>query len=1057
MKQRIIVFILLFLSIKASTQGCFPDTPDTTITLNCSDNCTNLLFKIPDLRNTSEYLVRQIPYAPLPFTDRFANAVEFNSTTFWKGNSYSDVFDLPFDFCFFDSVYNKLVVGANGTVSFDASMANGWCEPLMIRGQVRLPLPNIRYAKAMIAAVMHDLDPGDTARVSPNRKIEFRIEGTAPCRKIVISYFEVPLWPVSIQAACQTRINTHQMVLYEGTGIIDVFIKDAPTCTPSNGGLNMLAIQNWDRDEAYSPRDMNAAPWGTTGMNAAYRFLPSGGTSLLQSTELFVNGRPVANGTVFPGNNGELEVEFANICPSAPLTSYVIKAVYASCSGTGTIELYDTIHVAKTNSLTATATADPAFCTSNTGSVTVTVPAGQGVPPLQYSLNGGAPQTSNVFSNLAAGNYTITITDASVCTDVIQVRVPSINALTVSFDVIPTSCNSATDGRITVNADRALPPVRYSINGGPPQTSNVFTNLAAGSYTIRVTDAAGCVRTSTAVVPAGSGLFSTYTKSDITCAGNGDGSITIDPPLTGAPPFRYSIDGVNYSTNNTFNNLAAGNYIIRIRDNNGCTGQVFVFILEPRPLLAAFTQQGVRCNGGNDGVITVNPSGGTAPYQYSLDGTNYQTANSFSVAANTYTVYVRDNNGCTTSGQVTITQPSVITASSTATNATCDGGADGRITVSVNGGTAPYQYSIEGIIYQSSNVFDVGPGSFIIRIRDTNGCSTITNVTVGLNNNLTLTPLTNATICEGDSVQLNAQSNATTYSWSPAASLSNASVDDPFAFPRRTTDYYLTATLGRCSANDTVTVLVKPAPIPDAGANGDICFGQTYTLRGSGGINYSWSPSTYLNSSTIQNPVVTPDSTIQYSLHVVDANGCKSLQADQVTVNVKPPIKIILPKEIIASQGDQVMLQASSVATNYLWSPTLGLNNPFIANPVVTVDRDIIYKVTATTSAGCKGEASISIKVYKGPDLYVPTAFTPNNDGRNDLFYPFPVGIKTLTYFRVYNRWGEVIFSTNQLMKGWDGKAGNLEQPSGVYVWMVEGISKEGKKITKKGTVNLIR
>jgi gliding motility-associated-like protein len=124
---------------------------------------------------------------------------------------------------------------------------------------------------------------------------------------------------------------------------------------------------------------------------------------------------------------------------------------------------------------------------------------------------------------------------------------------------------------------------------------------------------------------------------------------------------------------------------------------------------------------------------------------------------------------------------------------------------------------------------------------------------------------------------------------------------------------------------------------------------------------------------------------------------------------------------------------------------------------MVTVTGDISYTVLATTSAGCKGEASVNLKVYKGPEIYVPTAFTPNGDGRNDVFKPFPVGIKAYTYFRVYNRWGQLVYSTSDFNRGWDGKMNGKEQPTGTYVWMVEGITKENKKISKNGSVTLIR
>jgi gliding motility-associated-like protein len=99
----------------------------------------------------------------------------------------------------------------------------------------------------------------------------------------------------------------------------------------------------------------------------------------------------------------------------------------------------------------------------------------------------------------------------------------------------------------------------------------------------------------------------------------------------------------------------------------------------------------------------------------------------------------------------------------------------------------------------------------------------------------------------------------------------------------------------------------------------------------------------------------------------------------------------------------------------------------------------------------------VTLKVYKGPDIYLPTGFTPNGDGKNDRFRPLTVGIKKINYFRVFNRWGQIVFSSTTLNEGWDGKLGGIEQQGGVYVWMVQGITTDDRVITKKGTVVLIR
>ncbi|HEU5166246.1 MAG TPA: gliding motility-associated C-terminal domain-containing protein, partial [Chitinophagaceae bacterium] len=131
--------------------------------------------------------------------------------------------------------------------------------------------------------------------------------------------------------------------------------------------------------------------------------------------------------------------------------------------------------------------------------------------------------------------------------------------------------------------------------------------------------------------------------------------------------------------------------------------------------------------------------------------------------------------------------------------------------------------------------------------------------------------------------------------------------------------------------------------------------------------------------------------------------------------------------------------------------------NPVAAMPLGSTGNIYTYTVTASTSAGCMGVASATLKVYKGPDIYVPTGFTPNADGKNDKFYPITVGIKEINYFKVFNRWGQLVFFTSKLNEGWDGKLGGIQQSTGVYVWIVQATTRDGRVITKKGTVMLIR
>ena len=206
----------------------------------------------------------------------------------------------------------------------------------------------------------------------------------------------------------------------------------------------------------------------------------------------------------------------------------------------------------------------------------------------------------------------------------------------------------------------------------------------------------------------------------------------------------------------------------------------------------------------------------------------------------------------------------------------------------------------------------------------------------------------------------------------------------------------------------------------------------------------------------------TPTLSTVYTLSVRDNNNCTSLVTDSVRISVRREMTVqTFPFDTIVAPGETFQLLAVSNGISYNWSPATGLSDAGIENPFVTagntVGSEMHYQVTAINSEGCRGEGYVRIKVHLGPAIYVPTAFTPNSDGKNDRFTPHPVGIKSYNYFRIFNRWGQLIFSSRQLHQGWDGTFNGQAQPAGTYVWMIEGVTNDNKVITKKGTLTLIR
>jgi gliding motility-associated-like protein len=188
---------------------------------------------------------------------------------------------------------------------------------------------------------------------------------------------------------------------------------------------------------------------------------------------------------------------------------------------------------------------------------------------------------------------------------------------------------------------------------------------------------------------------------------------------------------------------------------------------------------------------------------------------------------------------------------------------------------------------------------------------------------------------------------------------------------------------------------------------------------------------------------------IRTGMNCIDDSITKILSIQKLNINASPDATV--------DEGKSLQLNVAGGGSSFQWSPSTWLNNPGIPSPVTTPFEDIMYKVTAANLSGCTATDSVFIKVNTINDMYVPSAFTPNNDNLNDVLRPYMGAQFKLEAFNVYDRWGKSIFTTSIKGIGWDGKINNIPQPSGVFVWTLQAREKDGKPVTKKGTVTLIR
>ncbi len=344
--------------------------------------------------------------------------------------------------------------------------------------------------------------------------------------------------------------------------------------------------------------------------------------------------------------------------------------------------------------------------------------------------------------------------------------------------------------------------------------------------------------------------------------------------------------------------------------------------------------------------------------------------------------------------------------------------------------------------------------------QDQFGCPASKKVTVSVVNEVTLLAANDTTICRTDTTKLFLNTDALYFNWTPINVILNPTIKNPIIFPTAdSTIFHVKASISnKCFKEKDIKVKTVPYPKPIVIGDSVICYGKSDSLKASGGSSYAWLPTTYLNNAFIPNPIsVFPKQTITYTVSVTDTLGCPKAVKANFKVNVVKIIADAGPSDTSVVIDQPLLLQATG-STNYLWTPNKWLTSNIISNPTSLPQNNITYSVEVSNNIGCKDVDTINVKVFfLPPNVYVPSAFTPNGDANNDLFRPIALGIKSLENFSVYNRWGEKIYETSRIYDGWNGKYKGVVQDPATYVWQINATDYKGNKIFRKGTVILIR
>jgi gliding motility-associated-like protein len=363
---------------------------------------------------------------------------------------------------------------------------------------------------------------------------------------------------------------------------------------------------------------------------------------------------------------------------------------------------------------------------ASTGEIDVS--ASGGTLPYTYSWTGnGVVPAAEDQEDLAAGNYSVTVTDNNNCTSQVYavsiIEPPALNGSITSQTNV--SVPGGSDGSVTIAGSGGTAPYQYKLGSGSFQASGTFNSLSAGLYSIEIQDNNLCLFslqvtiTEPVIVLTGS----IVSQTNVACRGSLTGSVTVSG-TGGTAPYEYKLGTGVYQSSATFGSLAAGDYVITIRDAALSTFDLNVTITQPSASLggSVSSRTDILCNGDNTGAATISGSGGTSPYQYKIGSGSYQGSGSFSsLEAGTYTVTIEDANLCTNDVAFTISEPSAISVVSTIVHASCPGRPDGRITVTISGGVGPYTilWSDENTATDRQNIVS---GTYNSEVTDANGC-----------------------------------------------------------------------------------------------------------------------------------------------------------------------------------------------------------------------------------------------------------------------------------------------------------------------------------------------
>lgn len=690
---------------------------------------------------------------------------------------------------------------------------------------------------------------------------------------------------------------------------------------------------------------------------------------------------------------------------------------------------------------------------ASTGSASINTTGG--TSPYTYTWSPGNLSGSSQ-TGLLAGTYTINIKDANQCpgTGTLTITQPTAALSAVITGTTNAGCGlSNGSATVTPNGGTAGYTYTWTPNGG--STASV-SNLSSGNNTVTVTDSKGCTATAVAVInSAGGPTLTVASQASVACFGASTGSASINA-TGGTGPYTYTWSPGNLSGSSQ-NALGAGTYTVNVKDANQCAGSITVSIAQPTAALSGIISATTAAScGANNGGATITASGGTPSYTYSWSPNGGSGTSASNLAAGNNTVTIKDANGCTQSIVVAITSAGgpTVTVTSQA-NVKCFGALTGSATVAASGGTGPYSYTWSPGNLSGASQTGLAAGIYTISAADNNLCVGSTTVNIAQPASaVTATVNSSSTACGlstgSATVSASGGTSAYTYSWSNGSS--GTSVSGLSAG-----SYSVTVTDGNgCQASaGTLVNSLGGATVAVTSLTNATCYGghdgaaAVSASGGSGIYTYTWSPSGG-NSAT-----ATGLSAGVYTVTVSDGS-CTSFTT--VTIGQGAGFSVDAGPTVLIQQGASTVLSGTGPSGGtFIWSPGDGsLSCTSCTATTASPSLTTTYTLSVTNSQGCTyfDTVTVIVDILCG-DLFIPSAFSPNDDGQNDVLFVMGNCVTNLN-FAIFDRWGEKVFESTSLASGWDGTFHGKKMDPAVFAYYLTATVK-GEDVKLHGSITIVK